>query len=75
MPSIHTRAIPIPLEPSLVAAVRAAGWEVVPHGWAKRRLADLDELRRQLERARAAAVPRDPSAGPENDTQDASTVS
>jgi hypothetical protein len=57
-----------PLPEHLVAQARASGWEIVPRGWMQRRLADLDELRRQLEGARAAAVPRDPTPGPERAT-------
>ena len=40
-----------PHEPALVAAVREAGWEISPVGWAQRRLSEIAELRRQLERA------------------------
>jgi hypothetical protein len=47
--------LPRPLEPSLVTAVREAGWEISPVGWAQRRLGEIAELRRQLERARAVA--------------------
>jgi hypothetical protein len=60
--------LPRPLEPGLVTAVREAGWEILPSGWAQRRLADIIELRQQLECARAAAVPRDPTSGPQNAT-------
>lgn len=47
--------LPRPLEPGLVTAVRETRWEILPSGWAQRRLADLAELRQELERARAAA--------------------
>jgi hypothetical protein len=47
--------LPRPLEWGLLEAARAAGWTVVPAFWAERRLAEIDELRQQLQRARAVA--------------------
>ena len=44
-----------PLPPHIVEQARASGWSLVPAFWMERRLADLAELRRQLEDARAEA--------------------
>jgi hypothetical protein len=68
MPNGSTRPIPTPLPPNLVDLVRAHGWELAPAGWLRRQLDDRDRLRQQLERARAAAGPRDPTPGAENAT-------
>ena len=38
-----------------MAAAREAGWELLPREWAQRRLREIDELKRQLNDARAAA--------------------
>jgi hypothetical protein len=68
MPNGPTRAIPTPLPPDLIDLVRTHRWELAPAGWLRRQLDDRDRLRQQLERACAAAVPRDPTSGPEDAT-------
>jgi hypothetical protein len=64
MPNGSTRPIPTPLPPDLVDLVRAHGWELAPAGWLRRQLDDRDRLRHELERARAAADPRNSTPGP-----------
>ena len=57
-----------PLEPGIVALVREHGWEVLPREWARQRLREIAQLRRQLDDARTAAILRDSSPVSESHT-------